>query len=103
MGEKVSCIRLTGGASRSDGFRRILADVFQARIETISVTDSAGLGAAMRAANGVSGIPFEALSGMFSVAEESFAPDPSRAQIYGKLLKDFEAFENSFAAGIGSR
>ncbi len=103
MGEKVSCIRLTGGASRSEGFRRILADVFQARIETISVTDSAGLGAAMRAANAVSGIPFETLSGMFSVAEESIAPAPSRARIYEKSLKDFEALENSFAAGSSSR
>ncbi len=97
MGEEVSRIRLTGGASKSSGFRRILADVFQARIETIPVTDSAGLGAAMRAVHAVSGIPFETLSGMFSAPEESIAPDPACAQIYGKLLKDFEALENSFA------
>ena len=92
MGEPVTRIRLTGGASRSEGFRRILADVFQARIETLSVTDSAGLGAAMRAANAVEGIPFETLSAMFSIPGETLEPNPSCAPVYANLLKDFSTF-----------
>jgi len=51
LGEEFTRIRVTGGASKSAALRRIIADVFQARVETISVGNSAGFGAAIRAAN----------------------------------------------------
>lgn len=50
-------IRVTGGASKSAALRRIIADVFQSEVETIAVSNSAGLGAALRAANAAGGIP----------------------------------------------
>ena len=40
-------IRVTGGASKSPAFRQILADVFEAPIESIRVANSAALGAAL--------------------------------------------------------
>ena len=44
-------IRVTGGASKSPGIRQTLANVFQARVESIAVADSAALGGAMIAAH----------------------------------------------------
>ena len=93
LGESVRRIRLTGGASASEGFRQILADVFQADVETISVTNSAGLGAAMRAANAVEGIPFEKLFSQFCRPEKIVSPDSGLRCLYNELLDRFREFE----------
>lgn len=95
QGENFHRIRLTGGASKSIGFRQILADVFQARIELISVSNSAGLGAAMRAANAVERIPFSVLADQFCKAVETVPPNPERKTLYDSLLKEFAEFEKS--------
>lgn len=93
QGERFRRIRLTGGASKSTGFRQILADVFQAQIETIQVTNSAGLGAAFRAANAVEQISFEQLSDRFCHPQEVTHPDPANAELYQEMLKQFRDFE----------
>lgn len=93
QGERFRRIRLTGGASKSTGFRQILADVFQAEIETIQVTNSAGLGAAFRAANAVEQISFEQLSDRFCHPQEITHPDPANAELYQEMLKQFRDFE----------
>ncbi|MCM8528361.1 MAG: FGGY-family carbohydrate kinase, partial [Lentisphaeraceae bacterium] len=49
MGEDINHIILTGGASQNDAIAQIIADVFQAKIERLEVTNSAALGSAMRA------------------------------------------------------
>ena len=46
-------IRVTGGASRSKGVLETIAAVFDARVETLDVTDSAALGGAVLAARAV--------------------------------------------------
>lgn len=95
QGQAFTRIRVTGGASQSEGMRRILADVFQARIETISVTNSAGLGAAMRAANAVEGIPFPQLSDRFCRVAEVIEPDSTKRSMADARLKAFTDFEIS--------
>ncbi len=92
LGGNFRRIRLTGGGSKSEGFRRILADVFQADIETISVTNSAGLGAALRAAGAVEGIPFGDLWNSFCRAEETVKPNPDNRRLYDSMLEHFREF-----------
>lgn len=93
--EEFKRIRITGGASASRAFRQILADVFQAEIESIAVKNSAGLGAALRAANSITGTSFETLYGKFCKTIESITPDEKNAARYEESLEDYEGFENS--------
>lgn len=85
-----STVRVTGGASKSQGLCQVLADVFQAKIEKIAVADSAGLGAAMRAANGVKKISFDELSAKFAAATETIEPLKENAEVYSKGLCGFK-------------
>lgn len=93
QGQHFKRIRVTGGASKSPALRQILADVFQAEIETIAVRNSAGLGAAIRAANAVAKIPFEDLYGKFCATVETVQPHAELAPLYDQMLKDFSALE----------
>jgi xylulokinase len=55
IGENFSKIKITGGASKSDTICQTAADIFQTPVERFSVANSAGLGAALRAAGAHSG------------------------------------------------
>jgi xylulokinase len=79
-------IRVTGGASRSAGILKTLADIFQARVETIAVEDSAALGAAMIAAHAGGGHPFDSLARAFAPAVASVSPDPATIPAYTAAL-----------------
>jgi xylulokinase len=96
MGEKFTRIRITGGASKSKAFRQILADVFQAQIEQISISDSAGLGAALRAANAIGAIPFAEIFKKFSATAEIVYPDEKTAMVYDDLLKKYAELEQNY-------
>lgn len=93
IGQAPSTIRVTGGGSRSAALKRVFADVFQARIETISVADSAALGAAMIAARVAGGVPFAELASKLSKAGESVEPDRALAQLYAAKEADYAKFE----------
>jgi xylulokinase len=95
MGETFTRIRITGGASNCTPFLQILADVFQAQIEKIAITDSAGLGAALRAANAVAKIPFHKLFEQFTASREIILPNPDNKAIYDNALKKYEELENT--------
>lgn len=86
-------IRVTGGASRSEGILQTLANVFQARVETIAVEDSAALGAAMLAAHAVSGHPFAALAAAFAPAVRTITPDPTTIPAYTAALAAYQELE----------
>ena len=88
-------IRVTGGASRSPLLRRIIADVFQAEVETVAVSNSAGLGAALRAANAVDGVAFPELFRRFCRPVETLPADPSAAPRYDRMLAKYLEFERS--------
>ena len=93
IGTHFRTVRVTGGASRSRGLVQVLADVFQAEVEKISVPDSAALGAAMRAAQAAGGADWASLNAAFAGATETIRPDASRQAVYAGLLKEYAAFE----------
>jgi xylulokinase len=93
IGEKFTRIRVTGGASKSRGICQIIADVFQARVEKISVADSATLGAAIRAACTMLYFKRDEISAKFAVASEVIDPDKATAGIYDNMLAKFAEFE----------
>jgi len=78
-------IRVTGGASKSPGIRQTLADVFQARVESIAVADSAALGGAMLAAH-ADGVPLAKMTKAFSPVTAVCEPRPANAAVYERLL-----------------
>jgi xylulokinase len=78
-------IRVTGGASKSPGIRQTLANVFQARVESIAVADSAALGGAMMAAH-ADGVPLAKMTEAFSPVSDVCLPQPETAAVYDKLL-----------------
>ncbi|MBS1369612.1 MAG: carbohydrate kinase [Lentisphaeria bacterium] len=86
-------IRVTGGASKSPLLRRIIADVFQSEVETISVSNSAGLGAALRAANAVDGTSFGRLCRDFCKPAETVKPDPAAKARYDRMLAAYRGLE----------
>ncbi len=93
MGRDFVTLRITGGASKSPGLSRVLSDVFQARLEKISVANSAGLGAAMRAANAAGGEAFADLANTFCAPVDTVEPIEEHAETYDKLLEQYRAFE----------
>lgn len=95
LGEKFTRIRVTGGASKSAALRRIIADVFQAPVETISVGNSAGLGAALRAANLFGGEPFDSLHAKFCAATSVSEPDLAKKARYDRMLAAYGELERS--------
>jgi xylulokinase len=99
LGDAFACLRVTGGASRSEGIRQILADVFQSRVESLAVANSAGLGAALRAANAVGGIPFSRLYPRFCAVVAINEPDPSKREQAGAMLRAYASFEASAQGG----
>ncbi|MDR2863620.1 MAG: carbohydrate kinase [Puniceicoccales bacterium] len=90
---KFDTIRVTGGASRSRGILQTLADVFQATVETIAVTDSAALGAALIAAHDTGGYSFDALAAQFCPTVETVLPRPENAAVYRDLLPALASLE----------
>lgn len=91
IGDSFSKIRITGGASRSPGLVQVIADVFQADVELISVPESAALGAAMRAANASESAPWNQLYATFCAPTQTVRPNPATAPIYERLIEDFSS------------
>lgn len=93
IGEDVETVLVTGGASRNPAILRILADVFQARIAPLAVSNSSALGAALRAAQALEGAPWSALFARFSAPDHSRAvdPDPATRAVYEDLGTRFAA------------
>jgi xylulokinase len=91
IGEKMHTILVTGGASKNRGLLRVLADVFQATIMPLSVSNSSALGGALRAAQAVEGRAWRELFDGFCPPERSLAvtPDPSTRAAYEKLAANF--------------
>ncbi len=96
----VRTIRLTGGASKSEGFRQILADVFQAEIQTVSVTDASGLGSVLRAASLIERRPLAAYSDI-SGTPETIRPRPETSDIYTRMQKEYCMFEKEHTRPAG--
>lgn len=90
IGETPSSIRLTGGASQNNGIARLVANIFQASVERLAVSNSAALGAALRAAHAC-GRNLAALQSVFCAPASGsrIEPDPTLAATYDRALADF--------------
>jgi xylulokinase len=95
MGVEVDQIRATGGGSANRDLLQVMADVFDARVERFDVTNSAALGAALRAVQAHTGAPWdEVLRGFVEpIAGGTVHPDPAAAQVYARTAVEAEAFE----------
>lgn len=91
IGEKMHTILVTGGASKNRGLLRVLADVFQATIMPLSVSNSSALGGALRAAQAVEKRAWSDLYATFCPPERKLAvtPDAASAPAYDVLAKSF--------------
>jgi xylulokinase len=94
MGQKTDRLRVTGGVSTSRGTCQILADVFNARVERLVTGNSAALGAALRAAQAVSGRSWAELSAAFCapVPGADITPIPVNVAAYATVLPAYKAF-----------
>lgn len=90
-------IRVTGGAAKSPGIRQVLADVFQARVERIAVSDSAALGGALLAAH-IDGHELEMLTSQFAPVLDACEPRRETAATYAQLLPAVRALEQQPAS-----
>jgi xylulokinase len=92
METKPSRIRLTGGASKSNGIAQLISNVFQAPVERLEVTNSAALGAALIAASAAGG-DLKALQEAFcrTSNDSTVMPDPELGSIYQNALPQFAA------------
>lgn len=92
MEVKAERIRLTGGASKNDGIAQLVADVFQAPVERLEVSNSAALGAALIAA-AAGGHDLTKLQETFCQASpgSSLQPDPALAPVYQDAVRRFAA------------
>lgn len=77
IGDTPNRILVTGGASRNRGIMQVLADVFHATLERLPVTNSAALGAALRAANAVGAVPWSTLFAQFAATDADYCVAPS--------------------------
>lgn len=91
IGEQPKVIRVTGGASKNRGIRQVLADVFGAEIRALSVGNSSALGAALRAAEAVSGATFASLYERFAATDDtrSASPRAGATASYSELRQKF--------------
>ncbi len=90
MGVEIQRIRLTGGASKNDGIAQLAADIFQAPVERLDISNSAALGGALIAAAAMGGDLAE-LQEMFckTAPGSELLPDRSLAATYDDALGRF--------------
>lgn len=86
-------IRLTGGASRNNGIAQVIANVFAVPVDRLETTESAGLGAAMRAASAC-GESLDTLESTFCKVDEAFSvsPESGAAEVYPSMMSSFSKF-----------
>lgn len=96
-GVRPKVLRLTGGASNSAGIAQVYADVFNARVERLTITDSAALGAAMRAANGIGKLSFGHLTRHFCNCDSQLTVTPiaDNVAVYPQVIEKYRNLEMS--------
>ncbi len=87
IGEATDRILVTGGGSKNPGILKVLADVFQAEILPLRVSNSSALGGALRAAQAVEGRAWEELYKTFAAPDfdRRVAGDPGIKVVYDQL------------------
>jgi xylulokinase len=86
VGTPTTQLLLTGGASENPSVAKVFADVFGAPVLRLAVSDSAALGAALRAAHAACGAKMADLEGVFCApAPGVVQPDPALRGAYDAL------------------
>lgn len=95
IGSKPKKLRVTGGASKSEGMCQVFADVFNATVERMNLEDSPSLGAAMRAAQSSGEWDWAKLTKAFCVCDSSktIKPIERNVEIYAEMRERYSAFE----------
>eukprot|EP00903_Cladosiphon_okamuranus_P010615 g10038.t1 len=90
----------TGGGSNNAELLQILADVFQAPVFTAAASDSAAIGAALRAKHGVECvrrglpyIPFAEIYGESGLGEPVAVPAPGAQEAYAGMMERMDSLE----------
>lgn len=95
-------VRIVGGATKSEVWNQIQADIYELPCETLAVKDAAVLGAAICAGVGCglfSDLP-SAVSSMVRV-EKRYTPDPARSAVYRKLYDLYvQAYQAMDSTGL---
>lgn len=100
IGPGPSALLVTGGAAVNRGIQQVLADVFQAEVRRIPVTNASALGAALRAARAVEATSFDALAATFATPLPAARPNPGTQRIYEELGAHFaEELDRILAEG----
>lgn len=106
MGIRPERMYATGGASANTAILQIMADVHRSPVYRSEVTNSAGLGAALRAAHGYledAGTPMpwdEIVRGFADPIEASrIDPDPASADVYDEAIRTYAEFEQDALGG----
>jgi xylulokinase len=101
MGVRPVVIHATGGAAASREILRVMADVFDAEVYRLEVTDSAALGAAIRAWQADTGLDWAAVLPDFTSppADSRVRPDPEHVQTYRALQTRYIAMETQALGG----
>jgi xylulokinase len=88
---KPEVIYLTGGASKNDAIAQVAADVFQAKVQRLSVSGSVALGAALRAASNSLGLLLHNLESQFCKPEAGSTIEPkAHTDAYNSVSKVIE-------------
>jgi len=96
VGAPTTRLLLTGGASENPAIAQIFADVFGAPVHRLAVSDSAALGAALRAAHAACHIPLDQL-------EQAFCqPAPGSLQPRSQLAPAYAALESALSTALRS-
>ncbi|CAM9776814.1 unnamed protein product [Ectocarpus sp. 8 AP-2014] len=98
--EKPERVLATGGGSNNAELLQVLADVFQAPVFTAAASDSAAIGAALRAKHGVEGlrrgvpyVPFAEVYGGSDMGEPAAVPSPDAGEAYRGMVDRMDALE----------
>jgi xylulokinase len=105
MGEKPVRIQATGGASNNREILQIMADVFGVPVLRQETSNSAALGAAVRAQHAAlreAGHPasFESLTQPFVKATFTLQPNPANAAAYAAFAKVYREKEAAYVGGL---
>jgi len=94
VGTPTTHLLLTGGASENPSVAKIFADVFGAPVLRLAVSDSAALGAALRAAHAACGAKMADLEAVFC------APAPGQVSPDASLRGAYDALEAELAQAL---
>jgi xylulokinase len=94
VGTPTTHLLLTGGASENPSVAKIFADVFGAPVLRLAVSDSAALGAALRAAHAACGAKMADLEAVFC------APAPGQVSPDASLRGAYDALEAELAKAL---